>query len=555
MKLSLAVNIESRNGLPFSDSYILNGYVQSDSGVAKVMKRPGLSAYHTFTEGVGQGMFEINGLTYAIIGDTVYLCSSPWTSYAIPTVTTADLLYDVVAQPPYIATPYAVLKSTKGLWTFDGSTVTKVTDADYPATTLPGIVLINGAYYVKTPTGQIYGSALGDVTSWTALNFLTASDPAGAGIALALHLNYAVSFSDASMSFYYDATNPSPGSPLAYAQNLTQQTGCAVASSIAAVGDALLFMSKTKDGRSVSILDEKALAPVRISTSSIDSILNLDSLAGASAFSLTISGRFFYLLTLPATGITLAYNLTEKHWTYWASGTTGTPVAATLTLDDDLTTVTGVLASGTLLPGVSIEIAGADNPLFNSTFTVLTSDGPTFTFKLLYNSYLIDEFGNFLTTGLGEFITAVQIPTAGAVSGTITVAEYGTTYFSVMASASSGLVLDKVDGTVSRISPTIYKDASGAIDFNIVTANIAPDDNTRLVRVGSADVRGDKVQSNAYLRYTDNDYRNWSTFRPLNMSTDRCRIVRCGATRRRAFHFRHLEDTSMRVQELILDVA
>ena len=555
MKLPLAVNIESRNGLPFSDSYILNGYVQADSGVAKVTKRPGLEGYHTFSAGVGQGMFEVNGLTYAIIGDVIYLCSSPWTSYAIPTVTTANLPYDIVAQPPYISTPYAVIKSTKGLWTFDGATVTKVTDSDYPATTLPGIVLLNSSYYVKTPTGQIQGSDIGDVTSWQALNYLTASDPAGVGIGLAQHLNYAVSFSDESMTFYYDATKPAPGSPLGYAQNLTQQVGCAVAGSLAAVGDALIFMSKTKDGLSVSILDGQALAPLRISSPSIDSILALDSLAGVSAFPLAVSGRYFYLLTLPATGITLVYNLTEKHWTYWASGTTGAAVSVTLSLGADLTTVTGTLASGTLLPGVSIQIAGADNPLFNSTFTVLTSEGPIFTFQLVYNSYLLDEVGNFLVTELGEFITAVQVPTAGAVAGTLTVAEYGTTYFSVAASAGSGMVLDKTTGAVSRIRPTVYKDFSSVIDFNIVTANNAPDENTRLVRVGAADVRGDKVQATAYLRYTDNDYANWSTPRPLNMATDRCRIVRLGATRRRAFHFRHFGDTPMRVQEIMLDLA
>lgn len=554
MKLSLAANIESRNGLPFSDSYILNGYVQADSGVAKVAKRPGLGAFHDFTAGTGQGMFEINGLTYSIIGDTIYLCKSPWTSFAIPTVTTANLPYDIVAQPPYIATPYAVIKSTHGLWTFDGATVTKVTDVDYPAVTLPGIVLLNSAYYVKTPTGQIHGSAIGDVTSWNALNYLTASDPAGVGIALAQHVNYAVSFSDASMTFYYDATNPAPGSPLGYAQNLTQQVGCVSAGSIAAVGDSLVFMSKTENGRSISILDGQALAPLKISSPSIDSILNLDSLVGVSAFPLAISGRFFYILTLPATKITLVYNLTEKHWTYWASGTLGTPISATLTLGADLKTVSGVLASGTLLPGVSIEVAGALNPLFNDTFTVLTADGVNFTFELLYNSYLIDEYANFLVTELGEYITAVQVPVAGAVAGTITIAEHGTTYFSVMASAGAGLVLDKASGKVSKISPTTYKDFSGAIDFNIVTANMASDESTRLVRIGSADVRGDKVVSPAYLRYTDNDYQNWSTYRPLNMATDRCRIVRLGATRRRAFHFRHLANTSMRVQELILDV-
>lgn len=555
MKLPLAVSIESRNGLPFSDSYIMNGYVQSDSGVAKVAKRPGLSSYHQFTAGAGQGMFEIAGTPYAIIGDTICLCVTPYTTYAIPSVTVADLRYDVVAQPPYITTPYAVLKTTAGMWVFDGAAATKVTDADYPATTLPGIAFLDSAYYVKTPTGQIYGSDLGNATSWTALNFITASDKEGLGVAIDKHLNYVLSLGDSSLTFYYDANNPVPGSPLGYAQNLTQAVGCATAGSISHIGDSLIFMAQTGDGRSVHILEGQSLVPVPISSASMNGILDLDDLAGVSSFSVAIAGRQFYILTLPTTGVTFAFNMTEKHWTYWASGTTGTPVSVSLALGDDLTTVTGVVSVGAMVPGVTIEISGADNPLFNGLFTVVTADGPSFTFHLLYDTYLTDGFGNNLVTGNGEYITAVHIPAAGAVAGTLLLAEYGIAYFSVMASTGAGLVLDQASGAVSKLSQVTYKDFSGPIDFNIITPNIASESDTRLVRIGSADVRGDKVLATAYLRYTDNDYRNWSAYRALNMSTDRCRVVRLGATRRRAFHFRFLGDTSMRVQELMLDVG
>jgi hypothetical protein len=554
MKIPLAVNIESRNGLPFSDSYILNGYVQSASGKMKVIKRPGLSTYHVFSAGTGQAAFEIAGIPYVIIGDVIYLGQAPWTSYSIPAITTANLPYDIVAQPPYIATAYAVIKSTAGMWTFDGVAVTKVTDVDYPAVTLPGLVFLDSTYYVKTPTGQIYGSALGNTTVWTALNFLTASDLAGKAVAIAKHLNYLLSFGASSLTFYYDAVNPAPGSPLGYAQNLTQAIGCATATSIAAVGDVLMFMAKTEEGRTIVALDGQSLLAANISTPSIDSILNLDSLVGVTAFTTAVSGRFFYLLTLPTTGVTLVYNLTEKHWTYWASGVTAAPVSVSLSLGADLRTVTGTLPSGTLLPGVSFQITGATNRIFNGLFSVLTSDGPTFTFTITYGSFWVTEAADFITTGLGEYLTVETIPAAGAVAGAITLAAYSTTYFSAIASTVSGLILDKTTGEVTQISPMAYKDSSGAIDFNIVTPNIASDETTKLVRIGSADVRGDKVLSTAYLRYTDNDYQNWSSYAVLNMVTDRSRAVRGGATRRRAYHFRHLADTSMRVEEVILNV-
>ncbi len=396
MILPLAVNIESRNGLPFSDSYIMNGYVQSDGGKPKVSKRPGESAFHQFTAGTGQGMFEIAGTPYAIIGDTICLCQSPWTTYAIPTITTAGLFYDVEAQPPYISTPYAVLKTTAGMWTFDGTTVTKVTSANYPSVTVPGLAYCDGAYYVKTPTGQIFGSAINDATTWTALNFLTSSDLPGKSVALGKHLNYVLSFAEASITFYYDANLPPPGSPLGYAQNLTQGIGCASAGSIVRVGDAVLFMSQTKHGRSVSIMDGQSLVPVKVSTPGIDSILNLDSLSGITAFAVAIAGRFFYLLTLPSTGITFAYNLTEKHWTYWAGGTSGATVSAALTLGTDLVTVSGVLSSGALVPGEAIQVSGATNALFNGNSIVTTAHGLNFTYTQNYSTFLVDSNGIYL---------------------------------------------------------------------------------------------------------------------------------------------------------------
>ena len=81
MDVSLISPIVSRNGLPLSDSYILNGYVQSNK---KVSKRPGLSLSYQFSAGNGQGMFSMSGVDYAIIGDVIYNIASPYTSYAIP---------------------------------------------------------------------------------------------------------------------------------------------------------------------------------------------------------------------------------------------------------------------------------------------------------------------------------------------------------------------------------------------------------------------------------------------------------------------------------------
>jgi hypothetical protein len=553
MRLSLAVEIESRNGLPMSDSYILNGYVQTVNGEKKVAKRPGLSLVHQFSAGTGQGAFTMSGNSYAIIADKIVLLAAPWTSWTIPAVTVAGLQYQFVANPPYITTPYVVLKSTAGMWQFDGTTVSKVTDPDYPAITVPGVAYLDGTYYVKTPAGRIYGSDLANPLSWTALNFLTVSDMTGISVAIGHYLTYLVSFSQYSTTFYWDAANPPPGSPLSYAQNLTQAIGCAAAGSIAKLGDAIFFLSQTLTGRSVSMITGAQITPV--STPSIDSILDLDDLSGVYGYPLAISGRLFYILSLVGSAITLCYNLTEKHWTYWSSGKATATVPVTLTLGSDLTTVTGTMTGTLPLAGTYVVITGATNPLFNGMFLVTSATATYFTYTIEYSMYLLDSHGNILVTEAGDALVGAIIPVAGTVAGNCQVSITSNSYFTAIASAGNNLLLDVASGVVEKLDTTTYTDYTGPIDFNIVTKNLSPGETSTLTRIAAAEVKGDKVLTTGYLRYSDTDYKSWSGFRALAMNSPRVRTLRLGATRRRAFHFRHVDNTPLRVEELLIDIG
>jgi hypothetical protein len=536
-----------------SDSYILNGYVQQAGGERKVSKRPGLSLVHQFTAGAGQGAFTMSGKSYAVIADTIVLLEAPWTAWAIPTITTAGLRYQFVANPPYATTPYVLLKTTAGMWQFEGFTVTKVTDVDYPATTVPGVVYLDGAYYVKTTTARIYGSDLAAPTSWTALNFLTASDLAGQSVAIAGYLSYLVSFSEFSTTFYWDAANPIPGSPLGYAQNLTQSVGCAAADSIVKVGDAVLFISQTKTGRSVSMLSGAQIVPV--STPSIDSILDLDPLTTVYAVSVSLGGRLFYLLTLVSTGVTLCMNFTEKHWTYWSSGSTVVAAAGTFTLGENLTTVTVQMVSGLPLAGTFVTVSGLDNQIFNGRFLVTSATGAYFTYEVVYATYLLDSHGSVLVTEAGYPLTGVNVPVAGVVAGNGMVSVTGNSYFTAVAATGTNLMVDVANGAVEKLDVTTYTDYTGPIDFNIVTKNLSPGETSDLVRIASAEVKGDKVLTTGFLRYSDTDYKSWSGFRELAMLNPRARTLRLGATRRRAFHFRHVDNTPLRVEELLIGIG
>ena len=72
-------------------------------------------------------------------------------------VTVAGLPFDFIQTDVAGGTVGFVFKSTKDAFYYNGTTVTKITDADYPATTVRGIAYLDGTYYVMDPDGQIFG--------------------------------------------------------------------------------------------------------------------------------------------------------------------------------------------------------------------------------------------------------------------------------------------------------------------------------------------------------------------------------------------------------------
>src|ERR1035437_10634739 len=74
------------------------------------------------------------------------------------------------------------IRSTSHAYNYVISTqvLTAVTDVNYPATTVRGLVYLEGVFYVMDTLGKIYGSATNEFTTWSALNVINAqSEPDG----------------------------------------------------------------------------------------------------------------------------------------------------------------------------------------------------------------------------------------------------------------------------------------------------------------------------------------------------------------------------------------
>jgi hypothetical protein len=178
-----------------------------------------------------------------------------------------------------------------------------------------GVVFLDNYVFIGTATNRIYNSALGDPTTWGALDYLTFEQTTDTLVGIAKHLNYLVAFGKVSTQFFYDVGNAS-GSPLGVAASYTSEIGCANGDSIVATSNTVLWVGTSKTfGRSVYIMD--GVSAVRISNANIDRHLEADGLSNVTAYCYTINGHTLYILTLHNTNQTLVYDLTEKMWYTW----------------------------------------------------------------------------------------------------------------------------------------------------------------------------------------------------------------------------------------------
>jgi len=403
-----------------------------------------------------------------------------------------------------------------------------ITDPDYPATTVPGIVFLDGYFFVMTPNGEIYNSNLEDPTSWNALDFITAEMEPDDGVAIFKHLNYIVAFGKSTTEFFYDAANAS-GSPLARVDNAFMFYGCATGYSVVHMNNTLVWMSQTQQqGKQIAIMN--GFAPLIISTPFVERIIAEDDLATVYSFNTKVNGHDFYVLTLGTSNITLVYDFTSKLWYQWSSMRAQAALTLTsITLGTDGTTATVIKAGHGYADGDRITIAGAVQAAYNGDFNISYVDANTFTYQ----------------------VTGTPVSPA---TGTITSVGYTEGYFRGVAGtihSGTNLIQDETTGDLYEIDSSFTSDVTGYINMFVRTINMGMSTTTKKC-VSKLEVIGDKVDADILVRYSNDDYVTHSSYRKVDLNNKRSQITRLGSFRRRSFDFRHTDDTTLRLEEVEL---
>lgn len=98
----------------------------------------------------------------------------------------------------------------------NGSTLTIISDADFPASTAVGnFVYKDGYWFVMTANGNIHNSDLNDISAWTSTSFIGAANDSETGVTVARYKDKIVALRNKRIEFY-ELANPAPsvGSPL-----------------------------------------------------------------------------------------------------------------------------------------------------------------------------------------------------------------------------------------------------------------------------------------------------------------------------------------------------
>jgi len=445
------------------------------------------------------------------------------------TPTTSCLPFSFSQTSSTITNPVLFFKTNKDAYTYNPNlaTLTKITDVDYPVTTVPGIAYLDAFFFVMDAQGRIWNSAINNPASWSALEFIPMQNEPNGGVALGKVGNYIVALGVWSTQFFWNANIPAPASPLAVNSTLDSLTGCASGDSLVQMRSTIVWIGQNKsEGRGVFMVEN--LIPVRISTPFVDRILEADNLATVRAFATGAAGHSFYVLTLVNTNITLVYDFSLKVWTFWTSRVTIAAKVVTSLSCDAYGLVTAIANGHGFSDGDPVSISGAANLGYNGAVNINYVDANTFTYRV----------ATALTANPGS------AQAAGSNEG----------YYIGCGSTSFGgdyLVQHETNGGVYQSSMNIFDDFGNPIDVRTKTSNW--DGYTGHFKTfPDITLIGDINPSKCLLRYTNDDYNTYSVFRALNMALSRQHLTRNGRARRRAYELRHTANTALRVIALEL---
>ena len=525
-RLPLGVDIQTRDGTLSKDAQMWNCHPVKEGDVLMSERRFGYLTSSIFPSGQALGLFVFLGHTITIISNGDGTASMyKDTSLVSATINGSSRYWFALTGQGATG---LFIKNTAKAYTYDGTTLTNVTDVNYPSSTTSSVAVLDATVYVQDQTGRVWNSVLNTPGTWDALGYVAGSLNSDTGVAVCRYLQFVLSLCANSMTLYYDAGN-SPGSPLNPQTSVVVNVGCASGDSVVEANNTVFFIGKTRQkGRSVYMMEGSQ--PAVISTPYVDRVLNNSNLTNIRAFCVSIYGHNFYILNIYDLNLTLVYDMTTSVWGRWSSSSLGNQISFTsYSLSGG--TMTIVAPDHGLHTG---QIVFVDGTGLSGNVVVSVIDGNTFSFDLLalgivsggINSNTID-------------VVAINNDTDFIISDVVilSITPYTQNVFSPAYYATNGstdYLLDYSNGLLYTMLENTADDAGMPIYQRIDTMGLDLGTNSWKF-FAAADLIADKITDIGFMMYSDNDYVSYGLVKTINLNANRVQTRKLGRARRRSF--------------------
>jgi len=199
-------------------------------------------------------------------------------------------------------------------YNFGTGTFAQITATDFPDNPVLVGYLDDRIYVLNSDTNTFVPSALNDFRSWDSENTLAAQFKPGKLIAGTVFHTDIYLFKTEGTEIWVPITTPSPV-PIRRDNSRLYDFGCAAKNSIAQNENYLLWLASNANGVSSIMLVEQGSYPQRISTQSLDQVIqSYGDVSDAEAFVFEYNSHTFYQINFPVPDKSYIFDVTTKGW-------------------------------------------------------------------------------------------------------------------------------------------------------------------------------------------------------------------------------------------------
>jgi hypothetical protein len=306
MRLPLATKSAPSRSRALSAERVINmvSEVQQEGAKSPValFSAPGHSSFASVGLGPIRGMHRMDDVLYVVSGAGVYKVATNGAGTLLGSLNTS-------IGPVYMADNGSQLVITSGTdaYVATSTTLTLIGDVDLPD--ISTVAYMDGYHiFGRSGTGQFYISAISDATSYDALDFATAEGNPDDLLRVWVDHQQLWLIGSSSMEVWSDT-----GAALFPFERLPGAVidrGTAAAASVAKLADTFAWL-----GDDLIVYRAEGYQPVRISTHPVEqAIAGYSAVSDAIAFSYSMDGHSYYVLTFPTALATWVYDASTGLW-------------------------------------------------------------------------------------------------------------------------------------------------------------------------------------------------------------------------------------------------